>query len=159
MFNPLQNLLQTERSIEGLVGFRLEMAYRNLQMMKDLLMEEINRTGQEVNTTLASLHVLYDTEDAAEYDIQEAIRAMYVFMRRTQDTEESKPQKNWNSMSRSPKAALYKNMPAAAYIPPEARMVNLTCPQNGPQTSSAQNDFSTGKKTNSTTRNQRYTGP
>ena len=43
MFNLQHNLLQTERSIEAVVGFCAEMARNNLQMLEDLFSEEIER--------------------------------------------------------------------------------------------------------------------
>ena len=76
MFNPPHNLLQTERAVESTVAFRAEIAKQNLQMLEDLFCEENSRITTEINASMASLRVHYDTIESAEYDLEQATEAL-----------------------------------------------------------------------------------
>ena len=112
MFNSPHNLLQTERAIESTVGFRATMAKQNLQMLEDLFCEENSRISTEINASMASLKVHYDTIESAEYDLEQATEALNKFMLRAQQQEYNSLFKKYNSIMSAPRAALWKNMPA-----------------------------------------------
>ena len=112
MFNPPHNLLQTERVIESTVGFRATMAKQNLQMLEDLFCEENSRISAEINASMASLKVHYDTTESAEYDLEQATEALNKFMLRAEQQECNSLFKKYNSIMLAPRAALWKNMPA-----------------------------------------------
>ena len=120
MFNPPHNLLQTERAIESTVGFRAEIARQNLQMLEDLFCEENSRITAEINASMASLKVHYDTLESAEYDLGQATEALNKFMLRAQQQEYNSLFKKYNSIMSAPKAALWKNLPAHVRPPPDA---------------------------------------
>ena len=120
MFNPPHNLLQTERAIEAVVGFRAEMARNNLQMLEDLFSEEIERLSKEINASTASLRVHYDDINSTDYDLEQATSALNRFMLRAQTQEQNSMSKKYNSIMEAPHAALWKNLPAHATPPASA---------------------------------------
>ena len=144
MFNPPHNLLQTERSIKAVVGFRAEMARNNLQMLEDLFSEEIERISKEINVSMASLRVHYDDINSTDYDLEQATGALNRFMLRAQTQEQSSMMKEYNSIMEAPHAALWKNLPSHV-SPPASAMPPK------PQVRMAGNS---GRMTNSTTRTQ-----
>ena len=120
MFNPPHNLLQTERVVESTVAFRAEIAKQNLQMLEDLFCEENSRITAEINASMASLRVHYDTIESAEYDLEQATEALNRFMLRAQQQEYNSLFKKYNSIMSAPRAALWKNMPAHIRPPQDA---------------------------------------
>ena len=144
MFNPPHNLLQTERSIEAVVGFCAEMARNNLQMLEDLFSEEIERISQETNASMASLKVHYDDINSTDYDLEQATGTLNRFMLRAQTQEQNSLLKKYNSIMEAPHATLWKNLPA--YVTPPATAV--------PAKPQARINGNSGRMTNSTTRTQ-----
>ena len=142
MFNPPHNLLQTERAIESTVEFRAEIARQNLQMLEDLFCEENCRISAEINASMASLKVHYDTLESAEYDLGQATEALNKFMLRAQQQEYNSLFKKYNSIMSAPKAALWKNLPAHVRPPPDAI----------PQRSQGTQPGTSGRMNNSTAR-------
>ena len=131
MFNPPHNLLQTERAIEAVVGFRAEMARNNLQMLEDLFSEEIERISKEINASMASLRVHYDDINSTDYDLEQATGALNRFMVRAQTQEQNSMMKKYNSIMEAPHATLWKNLPTHASPPasaippkPQSRIAN-----------------------------------
>ena len=158
MFNPPHNLLQTERVIESTVGFRATMAKQNLQMLEDLFCEENSRISAEINASMASLKVHYDTIESAEYDLEQATEALNKFMLRAQQQEYNSLFKKYNSIMSAPRAALWKNMPAHVRPPPDAILQRSQGAQPG--TSSRMNN-STARINNSvpTSFGENFQGP
>ena len=142
MFNPPHNLLQTERAIESTIGFRAEIAKQNLQMLEDLFCEENSRISAEINASMASLKVHYDTIESAEYDLGQATEALNKFMQRAQQQEYNSLLKKYNSIMSAPKVALWKNLPAHVRPPPDAI----------PQRSQGSQPGTSGRMNNSTAR-------
>ena len=160
MFNPPHNLLQTERAVESTIGFRAEMAKQNLQMLEDLFCEENSRISAEINASMASLHVHYDTIESAEYDLGQATDALNRFMSRAQQQEYNSLSKKYNSIMQAPRAALWKNLPNHIRSPPNAIPPHTQGPQPG--TSSGRMTNSTARMNNSTAPNsfvQNFQGP
>ena len=158
MFNPPHNLLQTERVIESTVGFRATMAKQNLQMLEDLFCEENSRISTEINASMASLKVHYDTIESAEYDLEQATEVLNKFMLRAQQQEYNSLFKKYNSIMLAPRAALWKNMFAHIRPPPDAILLRSQGAQPG--TSSRMNN-STTRINNSvpTSFGQNFQGP
>ena len=66
------SLLNSEESVEALVGFRQQQADQNLRMLADLQYKELERLENEISATMASLRVHYESPVARNYNIDDA---------------------------------------------------------------------------------------
>ena len=79
-FHPPTNLMHTQLARDQIVDFRRKSSKEVMQFTIELMREESNRLTHEINIGLNSLHMHYDQDSEAGYDIKEALEALNVFM-------------------------------------------------------------------------------
>ena len=119
-FNPPQNLLNTETSIQATVAFRAEQAKQSMTMLADLQEEESARISREITATMASLRAHYDNPESRGYDISDALNSLATFMQRTKENEQSDLEKKYSTILQAPRAALWMGFPPNVALPNDA---------------------------------------
>ena len=105
------SLLNSEESVEALVGFRKQQAGQNLRMLADLQYKELERLDNEISATMVSLKVHYESPAAQGYNIEDALNSLVTFMQRAKEVESAEMSKKFNSVMLAPKAALWMKLP------------------------------------------------
>ena len=106
------SLLNSDESVEALVGFRKEQA--------DLQYKELERLDTEISATMVSLRVHYESPAARSFNTQDAINSLTTFMQRAKEVESAEQSKKFNSIMLAPKAALWMKLPSQVVLPEDA---------------------------------------
>ena len=111
------SLLNSDESVEALVGFRKEQADQNLRMLADLQYKKLERLDNEISAAMASLWVHYDSPAAQSYNIEDVINSLASFMQRAKEVESTELNKKFNFAL---KAALWMKLPPQITLPEDA---------------------------------------
>ena len=113
------SLLNSEESVEALVGFR-QQADQNLRMLANLQYKELERLENDISATMPSLRVHYVSPVARNYNIDDALNSLATFMQRSKEVESAELNKKFNSIMLAPKAALWMKLPPQVTLPEDA---------------------------------------
>ena len=153
-FNPQDNLLNSQQSVDSTITHRRQQALDNLRTLATLNRLEATRVATQAEAALAGLRVHYNNPNAIGFDLNQALDAIQTLTQRSKEVEWRELSRRWQGIKAAPEGALWLNIPPSFPRPPNAipQQPASTNTQDTPSSQPQTQDFPARRGTQPTQR-------